>query len=140
MWKNPLDDVYACIRRQYLSRLLSGADVPDVYVRNRRKYLTRLLSGADVPDVYASVIDARTWRVYVGCWCTRRLCMRNRRLNPTHLSSGAGALDVWTRRVYRRLPVYKEGSEVKQKVCEVVAEKSVWWSQAEMSGVDRSVE
>jgi len=27
------------------------------------------------------------------------------------------ALDVCTRRVYRRLPVYKEGSEVKSKKC-----------------------
>jgi len=53
MWKNPLDDVYACTRRGYLTRLLSGADAPDVYVRTRRRYLTRLSSGA-------SVIDART--------------------------------------------------------------------------------
>ena len=58
MWKNPLDDVYACARRRYLKRPLSGTDVPDVYVRNRRTYLTRLSSSADVPDVYVRTIDA----------------------------------------------------------------------------------
>src|SRR6218665_1621331 len=93
-------------RRRYLTRLLSGADVPDVYVRTRRRYLTRLLSGADAPDVYESVVDARTCRVYVGCRCTQRLSMRNRRRYLTRLLSGTGALDVCTRRGYRRLPVY----------------------------------